>query len=81
MGLRLASGDDPSELTGLKFGDYCRLRAYDNNVGADKRGHLDWARPVVPGVRRGQRGQMARLLIQIAHFLTHFVCTVFFSSQ
>ena len=40
---------NPSELAGLKFGDYYRLRVYDNNVWADKRGHLDLARPVVPG--------------------------------
>ena len=54
---------NPSELAGLKFGDYYRLRVYDNNVWADKRGHLDWARPVVPGAPSAEdSGQIAHLL-------------------
>ena len=37
------------------MGDYYRLRVYDNNVWADKQGHLDWARTVVVAETAGSR--------------------------
>ena len=40
---------NPSELTGLKFGDYYRLRVYDNNV---------WAGPGGPVVAEDSGGKL-----------------------
>ena len=62
---------NPSELAGLKFG-----RVYDNNVWADKRGHLDWARPVVPGAPSAEdSGQIAHLLALSHPCTTPFIHT------